>query len=365
MERPDADRSRSGAQRRGADLRTPPDGRRRGVVRRGMPPLRRRPVQRRAAPRRAAGRRHAARKRQRTVGGDALARHGAPLPRGAAGRGARMGRAGGEGVVQGVGGSLRRTAAADRDRRGVERRLARKIPAGIPRPLRNRERRRGAPTARAAALDRRLPPLPVDPRIGAGTLRQSGVHRRKRLHGEPVVPLALHERRLRLARHPRPAAEDGLSGTAQGRPHDDGQCAGTGGGQPLRDAQHRGQPRRRLLAAGGRRDGGHAHRRIQRRRLPAHRGGRTLLPAADGGERGVRIRTPLHDRLPHPFADAPDGLRLGVAGRRRGRAVRAGEPLRRPAGGAAPPSSTGSSSSTTRRATDGRCAARRTARRRR
>lgn len=33
--------------------------------------------------------------------------------------------------------------------------------------------------------------------------------------------------------HPRPAAEDGLSGTAQGRTHDDGQCAGTGVGNPF------------------------------------------------------------------------------------------------------------------------------------
>lgn len=68
---------------------------------------------------------------------------------------------------------------------------------------------------------------------------------------EPVVPLAPHERGLRLARHPRPAAEDGISGAPQGRPHRHGQCAGTGRGQPLRDASHGGQSRRRLRAARG------------------------------------------------------------------------------------------------------------------
>ena len=130
------------------------------------------------------------------------------------------------------------------DLRQLDRRHARALLPDPPRRVRAAERRLGPAAGRAAPLGGRLPPLPARCNARRAALRRGGIP-----HPEPflrvgVFPLALHERRLRLARHDGRRGPHGVQRPAPRPRNGRGRPPRPGLRQSGLDAQLRGQHRR-------------------------------------------------------------------------------------------------------------------------
>ena len=179
-------------------------------VRRRSP--RRRAVHRRAPHGGAVGRRLGADRRDgapaRRLGRGVYARN--PRRRG------RLGRERRPPDVQHAGCGVEREPDADDDFRKLDGRLAREILSHPPRRVRAAEQLDGPAAGRTAALGGRLPPVPAHRHARRADFPRSRLRREKPVSGLGVFPVALHERRLHLARHHGGGQPDGLFGPPAG-----------------------------------------------------------------------------------------------------------------------------------------------------
>ena len=191
------------------------------------------------APRRREVQRHAPRSRADGRRGRAAARTGTAARRDGRGIHARnpqrrrgMGRERRTTHVQHAGGRIRRRAHADRHPRRMDRRPAREVLPRAPRRVPRTERPVRPAARRTGALAGRLPPLPARGHACRTHLRGGRLPRREPLLRLGVLPLALHERSLPLARHRRSRSPHGLLGPPDRPRHGEGQRGGEGRRRP-------------------------------------------------------------------------------------------------------------------------------------
>ena len=216
------------------------------------------------------------------------------------------------------------------DPRRLDGRFAREVLPDPPRRIPAAQQPDG-PAPRPAAPDGgRLPPVPACGDARRNDLRRSGVPHRKQIHGVGAVPVALHERRIRLARHRGPCRPHGLFRPAAVVRNGEGRLFGPRGRQPEHRAQLRGEHRRDGHAPDPRRRRGTGSRPEQQRRLFRFRPGQYRIHAHDRGERGIRVLPEVHHRPRNPEPPAAQRVRFGLPRHGRRHAFLAGQPLRRP-----------------------------------
>ena len=209
--------------------------------------------------------------------------------------------------------------------------VTREILSNPPRRVSPAQRLVGPDAGRTDPLAGRLPPVPSDRPARRADVPRGGIHPPQPLFRERLLPLALHERGLRLARHDRGGRPHGIPGPPPGRHAGRGQRGRQGRCQPGKRAPLGGQHRRYGHPAEPRR-GGEAHRRaLQQRRLLRY-GRRRAHPllSANRDDRRVRVLPALHHRPPHRLPHPPRRIRHDLPRPRLRSGFHAGQPLRGP-----------------------------------
>ena len=218
----------------------------------------------------------------------------------------------------------------DDDRRKLDKRRAGEVLPDPARRIRAAEQFDGPAPGREAALRGRLPPVPASRHASRSPLRRGRIPGQEQLPAVGLLPVALHERRLRIARHHGGGQPHGILGP-EARPRNGaGRRVGARLGEPQGRGQHRGQYRRHGDPGKRRRRRGGHRRALQQRELFLDRQREDRLHTPDRSERRIRILPEIYHRTPHPLADSAAGLRHDLPRAGVGVPIPAGEPLRRP-----------------------------------
>ena len=212
----------------------------------------------------------------------------------------------------------------------LDRRLSRPVLPRPPRRLRAAEQLVGPAPRGTVSRRGGLPPLPARRHARRDNLLTGRIPRQKPFFRVGALPVALHERGLRLTRHRRGCQPDGISGTEARARHRNRKRIRTRHGQPQGPGQHRRKHRRHGHTPGHRcRRRGH-QRTLQQRQLLLDGRRQNLLHAPVRNHRRIRILPQIHHHPPNPLPGSSLRIRHHLSRPRRRIRIPTGQPLRRP-----------------------------------